>query len=103
MPCRSAAAPKAASAPFAAPLNRMHSSGFIFASLVLEVVCESVKNPDGKIMALTATVYNFDIDLADVDRNVYERLDLRVARHPSETIEYMLMRVFAYCLEYRRS
>ena len=52
-------------------------------------------------MALTATIYNLDIDLADIDRGVYERLDLRIALQPSETIEYMLMRVFAYCLEYR--
>jgi uncharacterized protein YaeQ len=51
-------------------------------------------------MALTATIYNLDIDLADIDRGVYERLELRVARQPSETMEYMLMRVFAYCLEY---
>jgi uncharacterized protein YaeQ len=51
-------------------------------------------------MALTATIYNLAIDLADMDRGVYERLELRVARQPSETIEYMLMRVFAYCLEY---
>ena len=45
-------------------------------------------------------MYNLSIDLADIDRGVYETLDLRVARQPSETIEYMLMRVFAYCLEY---
>ena len=51
-------------------------------------------------MALTATVYNFDIQLADVDRGVYEALALRVARHPSETAEYLLSRVLAYCLEY---
>jgi uncharacterized protein YaeQ len=51
-------------------------------------------------MALTATIYNLDIDLADIDRSVYERIDLRIARHPSETIEYMVMRAFAYCLEY---
>ena len=51
-------------------------------------------------MALTATIYNLDIDLADIDRGIYEKLDLRIARQPSETIEYMLMRVFAYCLEY---
>jgi uncharacterized protein YaeQ len=51
-------------------------------------------------MALTATIYNFTIDLADMDRGVYERLELRVARQPSETTEYMMMRVFAYCLEY---
>jgi uncharacterized protein YaeQ len=51
-------------------------------------------------MALTATIYNLTIDLADIDRGIYEKLELRVARQPSETLEYMLMRVFAYCLEY---
>src|SRR5688572_19074150 len=34
-------------------------------------------------VALTATIYNVDIDLADADRQVYETLALRVARHPS--------------------
>lgn len=51
-------------------------------------------------MALTATIYNLAIELADIDRAVYESLDLRVARQPSETAEYMLTRVLAYCLEY---
>src|SRR5262249_5408242 len=51
-------------------------------------------------MALTATIYNFDIQLSDVDRNVYETLSLRVACHPSETEEYLVTRVLAYCLEY---
>ena len=51
-------------------------------------------------MALGATVYNFDIDLADSDRGVYETLALRVARHPSESDEFLLARVLAYCLEY---
>ena len=51
-------------------------------------------------MALTATIYTFNIDLADVDRGRYETLDLRVAQQPSETLEYMLSRVLAYCLEY---
>ncbi len=51
-------------------------------------------------MALTATIHNFDIQLSDVDRGVYETLALRVARHPSETEEYLLTRVIAYCLEY---
>lgn len=51
-------------------------------------------------MALSSTVYNFDIELADVDRGVYESLALRAARHPSETSEYLLTRVLAYCLEY---
>lgn len=51
-------------------------------------------------MALTATVYNFDIDLSDSDRNVYETLALRVAQHPSESDEYLIARVLAYLLEY---
>ena len=52
-------------------------------------------------MALTATIYNFDIELADNDRNVYESLALRVAQHPSESDEYLIARVLAYLLEYR--
>ena len=51
-------------------------------------------------MALGATVYTFKIELADSDRGVYASLDLRVARHPSETEEHLLTRVLAYCLEY---
>jgi uncharacterized protein YaeQ len=51
-------------------------------------------------MALTATIHNFDIQLSDVDRGVYEAIAVRVARHPSETEEYLLTRVLAYCLEY---
>jgi uncharacterized protein YaeQ len=51
-------------------------------------------------MALGATIYAFDIALADSDRGVYEQLALRVARHPSETEEYLVSRLLAYCLEY---
>lgn len=52
-------------------------------------------------MALTSTIYTFDIALSDVDRGVYEQLSLKAACHPSETPEYLLTRVLAYCLEYR--
>ena len=51
-------------------------------------------------MALTSTIHTFDIALADSDRGVYEDLSLRVARHPSETEEFLVTRVLAYCLEY---
>ena len=51
-------------------------------------------------MALTATIYNFDIELADTDRHVYESLALRVARHPSESEEYLVARLLAYLLEF---
>ena len=52
-------------------------------------------------MALTATIYNVEIDLADADRSVYESLALRVARHPSESEEYLVTRILAYALEFR--
>lgn len=51
-------------------------------------------------MAQTSTIYTVTIDLSDLDRGVFETIDLRVARHPSETAEFMLVRLLAYCLEY---
>jgi uncharacterized protein YaeQ len=51
-------------------------------------------------VALTATIYTIEIDLADSDRGVYESLALRVARHPSESEEYLVTRLLAYALEY---
>jgi len=51
-------------------------------------------------MALTATIYNFDVQLADADRGVYESLSFKVAQQPSESDEYAMARVLAYCLEY---
>jgi uncharacterized protein YaeQ len=51
-------------------------------------------------MALNATIYNFDIDLADTDRHVYETVTLRVAQHPSESEEYLVARLLAYLLEF---
>src|SRR5262245_2381529 len=51
-------------------------------------------------MVQASTVYSVTIDLSDIDRGVYELLELRVARHPSETASYMLVRMLAYCLEY---
>jgi uncharacterized protein YaeQ len=52
-------------------------------------------------MALSSTIFTFDIDLSDADRQVYESLPLRVARHPSESDEFLVARVLAYCLEYQ--
>ncbi len=51
-------------------------------------------------MALGSTIYAFDIELADADRGVYETLALRVAQHPSETADYLMTRVLAYCFEH---
>ena len=52
-------------------------------------------------MALNATIYTFEIDLANSDRGVYEKLELRVARHPSESETHFLARLLAYCFEFR--
>jgi uncharacterized protein YaeQ len=51
-------------------------------------------------MALTATVYTVDVGLSHMDRGVYEQLSIKAARHPSESEEYFLTRLLAYCLEY---
>ncbi len=51
-------------------------------------------------MALGATIYTFDINLTDVDRGAYATLQLRAAQHPSESPDYLVTRVLAYCLEY---
>jgi uncharacterized protein YaeQ len=51
-------------------------------------------------MALTSTMYTFDVALSNVDRGVYESLVIKAACHPSETEEYFATRILAYCLEY---
>jgi len=52
-------------------------------------------------MALNATVHACQVVLNDADRGVYETLDFRMARHPSESAEFLSARLLAYCLEYR--
>lgn len=52
-------------------------------------------------MALTALVYSFDVHLSLVDRGVYDSISFKAAQHPSESNEYLVTRVLAYCLEYR--
>lgn len=51
-------------------------------------------------MALTSTMYTAAVDLSDVDRGVYESFELRLAMHPSESAEYLVTRLLAYCLEF---
>lgn len=51
-------------------------------------------------MALGATIHHVEIALSDVDRGVYETLDLRVAQHPSETMRYLITRTLGYALSY---
>ncbi|MBX3183922.1 MAG: YaeQ family protein [Polyangiaceae bacterium] len=51
-------------------------------------------------MALPATLHRVNLTLSDVDRGVYEQLELRLARHPSESARYLLTRLLAYALSY---
>ena len=52
-------------------------------------------------LAHGAIIHQFAVQLSHVDRGVYEMLDLRVARHPSENEEFLCARVLAFCLERR--
>ncbi|HHT00005.1 MAG TPA: YaeQ family protein [Thiomicrospira sp.] len=49
-------------------------------------------------MAIKPTIYKFRISLSDMNREVYDTLNLTVAMHPSENLERMMSRVLAYCL-----
>lgn len=49
-------------------------------------------------MALKATVFKADIQVADMDRHHYADYSLTLARHPSETDERMMVRLLAFAL-----
>jgi uncharacterized protein YaeQ len=49
-------------------------------------------------MALKATIYKAELQIADMDRNYYQEHLLTLARHPSETDERMMIRLLAFAL-----
>ena len=49
-------------------------------------------------MALKATIHKAQIQLSDMDRNVYGDHSVTIARHPSETDERLLVRLLALAL-----
>jgi len=49
-------------------------------------------------MAIKATIFKADLQIADMDRNYYAEHSLTLARHPSETDERMMVRLFAFAL-----
>jgi len=49
-------------------------------------------------MALKATIFKAELQIADMDRNYYHDHALTIARHPSETDERMMVRVLAFAL-----
>lgn len=50
------------------------------------------------LMALKATIYKASIELADMDRNYYDSLQLTIAQHPSETPQRLMVRLIAYII-----
>ncbi len=54
-------------------------------------------------MALASVLHRFRISLSDIDRDIYKEVDLRIAKHPSETDHYLLTRVLAYVLNDREN
>lgn len=49
-------------------------------------------------MALKSTVFKAVVQIADMDRSHYADYSLTLARHPSETDERMMIRLFAFAL-----
>lgn len=47
-------------------------------------------------MALKATIYKADLNIANMDEHIYADYQLTLALHPSETIERLMVRVLAY-------
>jgi len=49
-------------------------------------------------VALKATIFKVDLEIADMDRGYYASHALTIARHPSETNERMMIRVLVFAL-----
>jgi uncharacterized protein YaeQ len=52
-------------------------------------------------MALPATLHDFQVELSHVDAGETRRVSLRAARHPSESMERLWLRVLAHCWLWR--
>ena len=51
-------------------------------------------------MALAPVLYDFDVTLSHVDRSLDQRLLIKAARHPSESMPRLWLRVLAYCWQW---
>ncbi len=49
-------------------------------------------------MAIKPTIYKLRIAISDFNRDYYDSVNLTVALHPSESLERMMARIVAYCL-----
>jgi uncharacterized protein YaeQ len=49
-------------------------------------------------VAIKPTIYKLKISLSDLNRDIFDNFNLTIARHPSETLERMMLRVLAFCM-----
>lgn len=49
-------------------------------------------------MALSSTIFKAQLDLSDLNRNLYQSYKLTLARHPSENDQRMMLRLLAFAL-----
>jgi len=49
-------------------------------------------------MALKPTIFKMNINVSNLDQDVYETIPLTIAQHPSETTERMVTRILAFVL-----
>jgi len=49
-------------------------------------------------LAIKPTIFKLRISLSDLNRDYYDTLSLTIAQHPSETVERMMTRVLAFCI-----
>lgn len=77
----------------------MHSS----ARWKINDTSHSLKEFNGVSVALKPIIYKFKIALTDLNRPYYDTLNLTVAQHPSETLERMMARMLAFCLNAQES
>jgi len=61
-------------------------------------ICCPYCTKNNPLMALKATIFKADLQLADLDRNHFQSYPLTLARHPSETDERMMVRLLAFAL-----
>jgi uncharacterized protein YaeQ len=52
-------------------------------------------------MALPPTLHDFDVSLSHVDAGVEARLSIKAARHPSESLDRLWLRLLAYCWKWQ--
>jgi uncharacterized protein YaeQ len=51
-------------------------------------------------MAQAPVLHDFEVTLNHVDRGIEQQLHVRTARHSSETVERVWLRLIAYCMEW---